>query len=209
MSIRWFGLGRRRIEMVGCAHKERAGADDRRPRRRRPAGPVVDAAGTMSSGLEDLHCDRWIGRLASATGHRDRSSGSSGRAVSGSPPPVRRSAGIAPAPAVYSAGRAADESRATAGRSAYTRPVIRPVTPTRGWFITLEGPEGAGKTTQADGSRRPPRRPGAATSSSPASPAGRGSVNGSATSSWRGPDRPPRPTRSPMRCCSMRPGGSS
>ena len=27
--------------------------------------------------------------------------------------------------------------------------MIRPVTPTRGWFITLEGPEGAGKTTQA------------------------------------------------------------
>jgi dTMP kinase len=27
--------------------------------------------------------------------------------------------------------------------------VIRPGTPTRGWFITLEGPEGAGKTTQA------------------------------------------------------------
>jgi len=32
----------------------------------------------------------------------------------------------------------------------YTRPVTRPVTPARGWFITLEGPEGAGKTTQAD-----------------------------------------------------------
>ena len=31
----------------------------------------------------------------------------------------------------------------------YTRPVIRPVTHARGWFITLEGPEGAGKTTQA------------------------------------------------------------
>jgi dTMP kinase len=27
--------------------------------------------------------------------------------------------------------------------------VIRPVTPDRGWFITIEGPEGAGKTTQA------------------------------------------------------------
>jgi dTMP kinase len=31
----------------------------------------------------------------------------------------------------------------------YTRLVIRPVTPDRGWFITIEGPEGAGKTTQA------------------------------------------------------------
>jgi dTMP kinase len=27
--------------------------------------------------------------------------------------------------------------------------VIRPGTPVRGWFITIEGPEGAGKTTQA------------------------------------------------------------
>ena len=31
----------------------------------------------------------------------------------------------------------------------YTRPVTRPVAPTRGWFITIEGPEGSGKTTQA------------------------------------------------------------
>lgn len=31
----------------------------------------------------------------------------------------------------------------------YTRPVIRPGAPARGWFITIEGPEGAGKTTQA------------------------------------------------------------
>lgn len=31
----------------------------------------------------------------------------------------------------------------------YTPAVIRPGAPTRGWFITLEGPEGAGKTTQA------------------------------------------------------------
>src|SRR6187397_1155357 len=32
----------------------------------------------------------------------------------------------------------------------YTPSVNRPGTPTRGWFFTLEGPEGAGKTTQAD-----------------------------------------------------------
>ena len=32
----------------------------------------------------------------------------------------------------------------------YTRPVTRPGAPARGWFITIEGPEGAGKTTQAD-----------------------------------------------------------
>jgi len=32
----------------------------------------------------------------------------------------------------------------------YTPGVIRPGTPARGWFITLEGPEGAGKTTQAE-----------------------------------------------------------
>src|SRR6187397_1114142 len=31
----------------------------------------------------------------------------------------------------------------------YTPSVNRPGTPTRGWFFTLEGPEGAGKTTQA------------------------------------------------------------
>lgn len=31
----------------------------------------------------------------------------------------------------------------------YTPGVIRPGAPVRGWFITIEGPEGAGKTTQA------------------------------------------------------------
>ena len=31
----------------------------------------------------------------------------------------------------------------------YTRPVTRPAASTRGWFITIEGPEGSGKTTQA------------------------------------------------------------
>jgi len=43
--------------------------------------------------------------------------------------------------------------RITAGRRStvvgYTPTVTRPGAPTRGWFITLEGPEGAGKTTQA------------------------------------------------------------
>ena len=28
--------------------------------------------------------------------------------------------------------------------------MTRPAAPARGWFITIEGPEGAGKTTQAD-----------------------------------------------------------
>ena len=31
----------------------------------------------------------------------------------------------------------------------YTRPVTPPGAPSRGWFITIEGPEGSGKTTQA------------------------------------------------------------
>jgi dTMP kinase len=39
-----------------------------------------------------------------------------------------------------------DESRGVVG---YTRGVTRPGRPQRGWFITIEGPEGAGKTTQA------------------------------------------------------------
>ena len=39
--------------------------------------------------------------------------------------------------------------RGRAGSVGYTRPVIRPGAPARGWFITIEGPEGAGKTTQA------------------------------------------------------------
>ena len=28
--------------------------------------------------------------------------------------------------------------------------MTRPASPAHGWFITIEGPEGAGKTTQAD-----------------------------------------------------------
>jgi dTMP kinase len=32
----------------------------------------------------------------------------------------------------------------------YTRPVTPPGAPPRGWFITIEGPEGSGKTTQAE-----------------------------------------------------------
>jgi dTMP kinase len=32
----------------------------------------------------------------------------------------------------------------------YTRPVTPPVARPRGWFITIEGPEGSGKTTQAE-----------------------------------------------------------
>ncbi len=43
--------------------------------------------------------------------------------------------------------------RVSSGRSrrtvGYTPAVTRPGLPSRGWFITIEGPEGAGKTTQA------------------------------------------------------------
>ena len=47
---------------------------------------------------------------------------------------------------VFGPDRRTDDRARTVG---YTRDVIRPGTPARGWFITLEGPEGAGKTTQA------------------------------------------------------------
>ena len=40
----------------------------------------------------------------------------------------------------------------------YTRHVTRPGAPVRGWFITIEGPEGAGKTTQASALARTSRR---------------------------------------------------
>jgi dTMP kinase len=44
-----------------------------------------------------------------------------------------------------------DESLWMAVALRYTRAVTAPGTPrTRGWFITIEGPEGAGKTTQAE-----------------------------------------------------------
>ena len=59
-------------------------------------------------------------------------------------------------------------------------------TRTRGWFITIEGPEGAGKTTQAERLVACSRRAGT-TCSRPASPAARGSASGSARSCWRGP----------------------
>jgi dTMP kinase len=36
-----------------------------------------------------------------------------------------------------------------AGPVGYTRAVTVPGSPSRGWFITIEGPEGSGKTTQA------------------------------------------------------------
>src|SRR3954462_84336 len=47
---------------------------------------------------------------------------------------------------VFGAGSRMDERERGSG---YTRPGIPPVSHARGWFITLEGPEGAGKTTQA------------------------------------------------------------
>jgi dTMP kinase len=42
-----------------------------------------------------------------------------------------------------------DECTEDPGAVRYTRLVTRPGAPDRGWFITVEGPEGAGKTTQA------------------------------------------------------------
>jgi dTMP kinase len=43
----------------------------------------------------------------------------------------------------------ADDTFEPEGAVGYTRSVTRPGAPVRGWFITIEGPEGAGKTTQA------------------------------------------------------------
>ena len=42
-----------------------------------------------------------------------------------------------------------DERCERPGSVGYTRQVTRSEAPSRGWFITIEGPEGAGKTTQA------------------------------------------------------------
>jgi len=50
----------------------------------------------------------------------------------------------------YAASRSPDERTGRQGSVGYTRPVTRPAAPAHGWFITIEGPEGAGKTTQAD-----------------------------------------------------------
>jgi dTMP kinase len=44
---------------------------------------------------------------------------------------------------------AADELGKGSKSVRYTPDVTRPATPARGWFITIEGPDGAGKTTQA------------------------------------------------------------
>ncbi len=49
----------------------------------------------------------------------------------------------------YAAGERADEWDEHGRTVGYTPGVIRPGVPVRGWFITIEGPEGAGKTTQA------------------------------------------------------------
>ena len=50
---------------------------------------------------------------------------------------------------------------AGAGRSSATLArVTLPGAQPRGWFITIEGPEGAGKTTQAAAPRGAPREPG-------------------------------------------------
>ena len=53
-----------------------------------------------------------------------------------------------------------DECTEDPGAVRYTRLVTRPGAPDRGWFITVEGPEGAGKTTQAVGPRGTPRAGG-------------------------------------------------
>jgi len=50
----------------------------------------------------------------------------------------------------YAAPASPDERTGRQGSVGYTRPVTRPAAPAHGWFITIEGPEGAGKTTQAD-----------------------------------------------------------
>jgi dTMP kinase len=49
----------------------------------------------------------------------------------------------------YAAGAVTDDRDKGLEGVGYTPPVRRPGAPTRGWFITIEGPEGAGKTTQA------------------------------------------------------------
>ena len=49
----------------------------------------------------------------------------------------------------YAAGERADECDEHGWTVGYTPGVIRPGVPVRGWFITIEGPEGAGKTTQS------------------------------------------------------------
>jgi dTMP kinase len=49
----------------------------------------------------------------------------------------------------YAPNLVPDERAERPGSVGYTRPVTRPGAPARGWFITIEGPEGAGKTTQA------------------------------------------------------------
>jgi dTMP kinase len=50
----------------------------------------------------------------------------------------------------YAAPASSDERASRQGSVGYTRPVTRPAAPAHGCFITIEGPEGAGKTTQAD-----------------------------------------------------------
>ncbi len=49
----------------------------------------------------------------------------------------------------YAAGSLSDDIFERDTGVGYTRSVTRPGVPIRGWFITIEGPEGAGKTTQA------------------------------------------------------------
>ena len=68
--------------------------------------------------------------------------------------------------------------------------------PARGWFITIEGPEGAGKTTQADRLEAYLRDPDPDDRDAGARVA---RCSGSGSASPPGPGRPPAPRRSPRR----------
>ena len=195
MSMRWFGLGGRGVEVVGGAHEERAGADGGDAVRRAASRPT---AGCGAS----IRCHQvwrtsidggWHGCVG--RGHPDRvGQGAGGRAPSCD---CGLCAVLSPAPALYSRRRGRMDDRAgRGGRSATLGRVTRPGRPVReaGSSRSKDPREPARRprpTALADASRRGE----AWTSTSPASPAGPGSASGSARSSWRGPtpaaaDRP-------------------
>ena len=66
-------------------------------------------------------------------------------ACGGSDPPAVGGSGL---PKGY-AGRAMTDDAGRRIDVGYTRPVTLPGAQPRGWFITIEGPDGSGKTTQA------------------------------------------------------------
>ena len=106
-------------------------------RARRPTDVAARRYGFIRSGRPPLGCCWTLGV------GMDRSAGSTSllrlRAV-------RRS--LPGACDVFAAPRPMDDRAGGVGRSATLGRVTRPGRPSRGWFITLEGPEGAGKTTQ-------------------------------------------------------------